>query len=133
MSKPHTEVNAVIEELQETGDLHEFLAQLPVIEANFREACAFFSVPFIPIYYGESPHDGTGDSVQIGIKKINTNFLLIASGMNRLSIERQKLRDLVNTQAEDEGLWFVAKYITEAYLQQALRELHALIEENGDI
>ena len=123
----------MIEELQETGNILKFMAQLPVIEANFREACAFFNVPFIPIYCGESPDDGTGDSVQAGIRKINNNFLLIAAGMNRLSINSQKLRALVETQAEDEGLWFYAQYITEAYLQQALRELHALIEENGDI
>lgn len=42
--------------------------------------------------------------------------------------ERERLRALVNEQAEDEGLWFKAEYITEAYLQQALRKLHALIE-----
>ncbi len=38
------------------------------------------------------------------------------------------LRALVAEQAEDEGLWFDAQYITEAYLQQELRRLHALIE-----
>jgi len=39
------------------------------------------------------------------------------------------VRALVNKQAEDEGLWFVAKYASEAYLQAALRELHAAIEQ----
>ena len=38
------------------------------------------------------------------------------------------LQNLVNAQAEDEGLWFQAPTASEAYLQQALRELHALIE-----
>jgi len=37
--------------------------------------------------------------------------------------------DLVQDQAEDEGLWFIAKYITEAYLQRALRELHESVEK----
>lgn len=41
----------------------------------------------------------------------------------------KELRKLVNKQAEDGGLWFVAQYASEAYLQAALRELHATIEE----
>ena len=35
---------------------------------------------------------------------------------------------LVEEQSEDEALWFNAVTIPEAYLQQALRELHAVIE-----
>lgn len=35
---------------------------------------------------------------------------------------------LVEEQAEDEGLWFVAVTAPEAYLQQELRRLHATIE-----
>lgn len=41
----------------------------------------------------------------------------------------REARLLVAQQAEDEGLWFVAQYASEAYLQQALRELHSVIEE----
>lgn len=41
----------------------------------------------------------------------------------------KKLRQIVNEQAEDEGLWFIPKYITEDYLQQALRKLHEAIED----
>jgi hypothetical protein len=37
-------------------------------------------------------------------------------------------RHIVDVQAEDEGLWFIAQYATEAYLQQALRRLHAAVE-----
>ncbi len=37
-------------------------------------------------------------------------------------------RELVNVQAEDEGLWFVPEHITESALQQALRELHEVVE-----
>ena len=36
---------------------------------------------------------------------------------------------LVHKQAEDDGLWFIARTAPEAYLQQELRLLHALIEE----
>ena len=35
---------------------------------------------------------------------------------------------LVEEQAEDEGLWFIAMTAPEAYLQQELRRLHAVIE-----
>jgi len=38
------------------------------------------------------------------------------------------VRDLVDDQATDEGLWFVATTAPEGHLQAALRKLHALIE-----
>lgn len=38
------------------------------------------------------------------------------------------LRRMVNTQSEDDGIWFEAKHITEAYLQEQLRVLHRAIE-----
>jgi len=55
-------------------------------------------------------------------------------GMNEKRIHEleQKLaaiQSLVNAQAEDETLWFVATHITEAVLQEALRELHSVIEQ----
>ena len=40
----------------------------------------------------------------------------------------QALLGLVDEQAEDDGLWFVAEHAAEAYLQQELRRLHAAIE-----
>jgi hypothetical protein len=42
---------------------------------------------------------------------------------------REELMKIVNEQAEDLGLWFMAKTAPEAYLQQALRRLHIAIEE----
>jgi hypothetical protein len=39
-----------------------------------------------------------------------------------------ELKKLVEEQAEDEGLWFVAETAPEAYLQAALRKLHAAVE-----
>ena len=38
------------------------------------------------------------------------------------------LQTIVDEQAEDEGLWFHAITASEAYLQQELRRLHAVIE-----
>lgn len=39
--------------------------------------------------------------------------------------------DLVHEQAKDDGLWFIAKYASEAYLQNSLRELHAAVEQGA--
>jgi len=45
--------------------------------------------------------------------------------------ELQKHKEIVDEQANDEGLWFVAQTAPEAYLQSKLRELHAVIEMNN--
>jgi len=42
-----------------------------------------------------------------------------------------KALDLVNKQAEDEGLWFDGFFATEAYLQRALRDLHQAVEQDA--
>jgi hypothetical protein len=47
---------------------------------------------------------------------------------DELLLRLSSCRTLVNEQAEDEGLWFVAATAAEAYLQQELRKLHAAIE-----
>ena len=41
-------------------------------------------------------------------------------------------RELSAKQAEDDGLWFDATTVTEAYLQSALRELAAAIEDEEE-
>lgn len=41
------------------------------------------------------------------------------------------IKALVDEQAADDGLWFVAETCAEAYLQQALRRLHAAIEDKS--
>ena len=52
----------------------------------------------------------------------------------RLSVSRatdmdhEDPKDVVNEQAEDEGLWCHPHYASEAYMQQALRRLHAAVE-----
>ncbi len=42
------------------------------------------------------------------------------------------LRKFVGRQAEDDGLWFVARTASEAYLQQELRRLHDNVEALDD-
>lgn len=43
-------------------------------------------------------------------------------------MNEEKIRSVVNEQAEDEGLWCDTRYASEAYLQAALRRLHEVIE-----
>ena len=45
-----------------------------------------------------------------------------------LLTEKVAVKAVVDAQAEDDGLWFEAQTAPEAYLQQALRRLHAVIE-----
>ncbi len=45
-----------------------------------------------------------------------------------LKESRDELLELIDKQADDEGLWFDAEYATESYLQVALRELHSRAE-----
>lgn len=46
----------------------------------------------------------------------------------RLCEEMREMRAVVDEQANDDGIWFIAQTGPEAYLQQELRRLHALIE-----
>jgi hypothetical protein len=56
------------------------------------------------------------------------NTMTIAEVCAALKRDVERLRNIVNKQAEDEGLWFVAQTAPEAYLQQELRNLHAAID-----
>lgn len=49
--------------------------------------------------------------------------------IGRLEAQLKKTQAIVNGQAEDGGLWFIAHTASEAYLQQQLRKLHAAIEK----
>ena len=58
----------------------------------------------------------------------STYALNDTKAMKVLRDEVRRLRAIVSAQAEDEGLWFVARTAPEAYLQQELRKLHAAVE-----
>ena len=45
-----------------------------------------------------------------------------------LEVRQEKLEAVVAEQAADDGLWFQADSIIEAYFQQELRKLHEIIE-----
>ena len=42
------------------------------------------------------------------------------------------VRQLVDMQAEDGGLFFLSNSIVEAYIQQELRRLHEVVESDDD-
>lgn len=46
-----------------------------------------------------------------------------------LIVKETELRQIVDEQAEDEGLWFIARTAPEAYLQYELRRLHTAVED----
>ena len=48
--------------------------------------------------------------------------------MSDLIEQMSIIKRVVDEQSEDESIWFEAKYITEALLQQELRRLHHVIE-----
>lgn len=73
-----------------------------------------------------------GDSVMClveGCHLYYCNMPAAAVEQINLLIMANDISVLVDHQANDEGLWFVAKTAPEAYLQQALRRLHAAIEK----
>ncbi len=41
----------------------------------------------------------------------------------------KRIKEMVAEQAEDAGLWFLDARVSEAYLQQELRKLHKIIEQ----
>lgn len=46
---------------------------------------------------------------------------------------QDEARRLVDEQAKDEGLWFQAQTCAEAYVQTALRKLHAAVEDDKSV
>ena len=44
------------------------------------------------------------------------------------NVNEAAIKAVVGEQADDDGLWFHAETAAEAYVQQALRRLHAVIE-----
>ena len=57
----------------------------------------------------------------------DASLILEAVGSGRL-VDRETMKAVVNEQALDDGLWFVATTAPEAYLQQELRRLHAVVD-----
>jgi len=76
------------------------------------------------------------------LRELDTDYRNTASSKELLEMDVARLRarlatiqNMVNEQAEDQGLWFLSLTAPEAYLQQELRRLHAVIEgaqEDGE-
>jgi hypothetical protein len=99
--------------------------------------------PLPPLPAGE-PYEGSYSSEDMRLYALDARRPILASAIKdidelRAQIAKHesstrrllKIIAVVNEQAEDHGLWFNAVYTTEAYLQQALRRLHAVIERGG--
>lgn len=63
------------------------------------------------------------------IAELNEAVRWQSAKIEQWKAQRKHLQDLVDQQASDVGLWFVAKTVAEAYVQQELRKLHASIDK----
>jgi len=83
-------------------------------------------------YYGPDHFEWAYNQALDDTKKLLDNQDLNLRGVLRPGTEDKQVDSdivgLVNKQAEDDGLWFDAQTAPEAYLQQELRRLHAVIE-----
>ena len=68
------------------------------------------------------------EELQIKLKNTETALEYLRSKMHKLADRLATIQDIVNEQAEDEGLWFEAETAPEAYVQRELRRLHEIIE-----
>lgn len=66
-----------------------------------------------------------------GTKTINCDLCVKRDKRTRAEV-LAPIKTLVDKQAEDEGLWYRAQTSAEAYVQQELRRLHAVIERQGE-
>jgi len=83
-------------------------------------------------FHGPGFFPGIRDVTIIAEKPIDAARQILAAlaerGYRVSKGDLDAVRAIVDEQAEDEGLWFIAPTAPEAYLQQELRRLHAVIE-----
>lgn len=60
--------------------------------------------------------------------KIVGNDLRACADVFAAALDEHAIKAMVDEQAADDGLWFLAHTAPEAYLQQELRRLHAVVE-----
>lgn len=61
-------------------------------------------------------------------KRLTNGWDQTLNQLENAHAEIREIREMVDRQAEDEGLWFIRVTASEAYLQQELRSLHDRIE-----
>lgn len=69
------------------------------------------------------------DGLNLTVKELVVAANAKDAEIAQLKAQLDRIQALVDEQANDEGLWFKHVYITEDVLQQALRKLHAVIED----
>lgn len=90
-------------------------------------------------FFTEMCQAGIADNFKQGWLHCYNNYLRASSSqpndLDELKAEIEYLTERlnsiiykVNTQSKDEGIWFLTTSASEEYLQQALRELHRVIE-----
>jgi len=107
------------------------------------------AAPAVPEIHDDVIRDWAGEEIDVLFHGLDQFAVanVIRSAINRADKYRAEMLEasperqggtptcpiiaLVQEQAEDEGLWFEAKTAPEAYLQQELRKLHAVIEQQG--
>jgi hypothetical protein len=71
---------------------------------------------------------GVADASAEGVTLVGSSEKPHTGSQTTPQCDIEFLKEFVAKQAEDEGLWFQPIYVSEAYLQSALRKLHSLIE-----
>lgn len=75
------------------------------------------------IFMREHPDDFSGYA-----KEIIDEYRKEIRSLQEIAEVAVEVKKLVDKQAEDEFLWFIAQYASEDYLQKGLRLLHAKVE-----
>jgi len=55
-----------------------------------------------------------------------------ANRIDKLEAKLKAIRDVVDEQADEEGIWFDAMTAPEAYVQRELRRLHWVVKEESE-
>lgn len=76
-------------------------------------------------------HAADAEQWAIDASKAEAERDRLSAAVAQAEAARGEAQRLVAKQAEDAGLWFIAERATEAYLQRALRRLHAIIERKS--
>lgn len=90
------------------------------------------AIDFLP----EKTNENTSEWISFFTHNVNyrlsfndwMNLETIRAALQSPRVPVIEILETVLEQAEDDGLWFNAKYASEGYLQQELRRLHAVIE-----
>jgi hypothetical protein len=81
--------------------------------------------------YLDSEHSDCAMDIESLCDHIDAQTLRIETLEQAVAALRRKqtsIQNVVNRQAEDLGLWFLAETVPEGYVQQELRALHRVIE-----